>query len=88
MAKKQSADPDQVQPAEGASQTKEAKPQEKEGKPQKPRLPKAPKPAAEHAPTQGTKPATPSAVYGRMPGSFTTEDQRKQLAQLCALFLR
>jgi large subunit ribosomal protein L1 len=61
MAKKQSADPDQVQPAEGASQTKEAKPQEKEGKPQKPRLPKAPKPAAEHAPTQGTKPATPEA---------------------------
>ena len=61
MAKKQSADPDQVQPAEGASQTKEAKPQEKEGKPQKPRPPKAPKPAAEHAPTQGTKPATPEA---------------------------
>jgi large subunit ribosomal protein L1 len=61
MAKKQSADPDQVQPAEGASQTKEAKPQEKEGKPQKPRPPKAPKPAAEHAPTQGTNPATPEA---------------------------
>ena len=54
MAKKQSADADQAQPAEGASQTKE-------GKPQKPRPPKAPKHAPEEAPTQGTKPATPEA---------------------------
>jgi large subunit ribosomal protein L1 len=61
MAKKQSADADQAQPAEGASQTKEAKQQAKEGKPQKPRPPRAPKPAAEQAPTEGTKPATPEA---------------------------
>jgi large subunit ribosomal protein L1 len=61
MAKKQSADTEQAQPAEGATQTKEARPQAKEGKPQKPRPPKAPKPAAEQAPTQGTKPVTPEA---------------------------
>jgi len=61
MAKKRSADADHAQLAEGASQTKEAKPQAKEGRPQKPRPPKAPKPAPEEAPTQGTKPATPEA---------------------------
>jgi large subunit ribosomal protein L1 len=62
MAKKQSADADQAQPAEGASQIKEAKPQAKEGKPEKkPRQPKAPKPAPEQAPTQGTKPEAPKA---------------------------
>jgi large subunit ribosomal protein L1 len=79
MAKKQSADADQAQPAEGASQINETKPQAKEGKPEKkPRPPKAPKPAPEQAPTQGTKPATPEAPKAPKPAAAPADAGKKK----------
>ncbi|MBI3824286.1 MAG: 50S ribosomal protein L1 [Planctomycetes bacterium] len=69
MAKKQSPEAEQPKSAEGATETKEAKPDAKEGKPEakepkKPKAPKAPKAAPDQPPAEGAEPAkaeTPAA---------------------------
>jgi large subunit ribosomal protein L1 len=79
MAKKQSAVPDQAQSAEAATQTKEPKPEAKEHKPEKkPRPPKTPKPAADHAPAEGTKPAPAAAPKAPKPAAASAEPGKKK----------